>query len=113
MVQRCTNPNHEQHKDYKGRWYAPWADFNVFLADMGECPAGLTIERIDNTKPYSPDNCEWATYTAQNRNRPNTKLTAELVAEIRQSELRTVELAKLYGLHRSTIYKIKQGEIWK
>lgn len=44
------------------------------MADMGEAPDGLTLERVDNSKGYSPDNCRWASYAEQSRNKSNTKL---------------------------------------
>lgn len=46
-----------------------WASFESFLADMGECPEGHTLDRIDNQRGYEPGNCRWATVTAQNGNR--------------------------------------------
>lgn len=43
-----------------------WAtSFRAFLADMGERPAGKTLDRVEPTGPYVPDNCRWATPTEQ------------------------------------------------
>src|SRR5579859_7426474 len=72
MMNRCRNPNADRWLDYGGRGITVcerWTAFENFLADMGEAPAGLTIERRDNDKGYEPGNCYWATYAEQNHNR--------------------------------------------
>ncbi|MFY3577283.1 hypothetical protein ACOTI8_31790 [Achromobacter xylosoxidans] len=70
MRQRCRS--HSDRSGYRKKGIsvcARWDDFASFLADMGECPDGLTLDRIDNTKGYEPGNCRWATREQQNRNR--------------------------------------------
>ncbi|MGA4125525.1 hypothetical protein ACI2TB_05170 [Ralstonia nicotianae] len=46
-----------------------WLDFDAFFADMGEPAQGMTLDRIDNALGYCPQNCRWATWTEQQRNK--------------------------------------------
>lgn len=75
MVQRCTNERHPFFADYGGRgirvcerWRGQ-GGFERFLADVGERPAGLTLDRVDCEGDYEPGNVRWATKYQQRWNR--------------------------------------------
>lgn len=72
MHKRCTDPKYSNYPNYGGRGITVcerWATFTAFLEDMGEKPDGTLIDRIDNEKGYSPDNCRWVTPAESIRNR--------------------------------------------
>lgn len=73
MRRRCSNPACEDWENYGGRGIdvcPQWEDFATFLSDMGPRPSPQhTIERVNNERGYSPDNCVWATRAVQNKNR--------------------------------------------
>ncbi len=72
MIQRCNNPKSDSYPLYGGRGISVcsrWEVFENFISDMGRRPDNsLSIERVDNERGYSPDNCKWDTHTAQARN---------------------------------------------
>jgi len=74
MIQRCNNPSNSAYKNYGGRGIKVckrWLKFENFLEDMGNRPIGKTLNRIDNNKEYSSENCKWSTIKEQQRNMRN------------------------------------------
>jgi hypothetical protein len=81
MKQRCYNRNHNSFKDYGGRGISVcerWISvngFQNFVADMGKRPSREhSIDRIDNNKGYSPENCRWSSRIDQASNKRNNRL---------------------------------------
>ena len=71
MIQRCTNPKNPAFDRYGGRGISMckrWLLFDNFLADMGERPEGLSLDRINVNGDYEKRNCRWANDTEQARN---------------------------------------------
>jgi hypothetical protein len=127
MVRRCTNPSSADWVRYGGRGItvcSRWLRFEDFLADMGQCPDGLTLDRINNNGNYEPGNCRWTTWEQQMRNRrsnrgenhPNAKLTAAEVLSIRRlARLGETydSIASMFGVSRTNVRYIVRREAWR
>lgn len=107
-MDRCKNQKNPSFKDYGGRGIdvcERWKLFDNFFADMGEKPASMTIERIDNNAGYEPANCKWADKTEQANNRRSSRNI-----EWSGSQYTLAELAKKYGIKIGTLWhRLKCG----
>ena len=100
---RCNKPTANNYKYYGGKgitFCKEWERFAPFCkwALSNGYKEGLTLDRIDNKKGYSPDNCRWVTITEQTNNRStNTNYTFN-------GETHTLsEWSKMYGLNYDTV----------
>ena len=113
---RTLRPSNTYFKNYGGRGiklYAPWQEFVPFMewALSSGYTDELSIDRIDNDGPYSPDNCRWVSHKDQDRNK-RTNVWIDYNGE----RICQQDLAERLGVHYSTIYyRLKTGKLkrWK
>ena len=108
MIGRCYRPNDVKYATYGAVGVTVcdrWRDFRNFLADMGERPAGKTLDRLDNGKGYGPNNCRWATKLQQSKNSRRIK-----VLELHGECHHIAEWARLHGMHPRLLYsRLERG----
>lgn len=108
MLLRCYNPSTNGFENYGGRGIKvcpEWHEFSRFLADMGERPDGLTLDRIDTDDDYRPGNCRWATLSTQKRNMRNAA-----IIEFNGESHTAAEWGRILGTHRNNILRrFKRG----
>lgn len=82
MLKRCNDPSSSHYKYYGGRGIKVcdrWLhSFEHFIADMGACPDGFSIDRLNNSLGYFPENCAWRDDKSQMRNKRSNKLITHL-----------------------------------
>lgn len=104
MIRRCYKTNRKDYERYGGRGVTVcerWREsFAAFLADVGKRPGpGYSIERRENSKPYEPGNCFWATAKQQARNRRSSRtLTHDGVTRT------MAEWCEIIGIGQSTLF---------
>jgi len=110
MKERCNNPNSHAYLDYGKRGIKVcdrWNNsFEHFYEDMGKRPSkDYWLERVDNSKGYSPDNCIWLhRIEQQNNKRNNTPITINGVTKT------SSQWSRETGLSRNLIRaRIRQG----
>ena len=113
MIDRCNLPSSSAYRRYGAvgirvcdRWQGD-DGFSNFVTDMGERPEGHTIDRIDGTKNYYPDNCRWANrYEQANNQKSNVKVEVDGV------EMNVSQAMRHFGVYtKSGVYygRLKRG----
>jgi len=109
MKYRCLNPKSQYFGNYGGRGITvcdEWLTFDNFFRDMGHLPfSGAQVDRKNNNKGYSKDNCVWSTRVVNCRNtRRNKNIT------IGQETKTLAEWSVIYNIPRETISsRIRRG----
>lgn len=128
MKERCYNPNYHSYHRYGGRgikvcdeWTSAemitigryihnqtrgWLNFKEWALTHGY-KEGLTLDRIDVNKGYSPDNCRWVTMKEQNRNKSTNVLITY------KGETKTLEQwSETLGINYHTLYSRLYRSNW-
>ena len=100
MKKRCYCKTYKQYKDYGGRGITvcdSWRNsFVQFISDMGEKPdKTLSLDRIDNNKDYTPENCRWATKQQQTRNQRKQENTSSKYKGVSWDKVNKVWVASI------------------
>ena len=107
MRRRCNNRNQKSWANYGGRGITVcerWESYETFLRDMGECQEGMSLERLDVDKSYSPENCCWIPRRRQARNKTNT-LRVEYKGQSKCLADWAEDLGILYGTLYNRLYR--------
>lgn len=108
MKARCFNKKNNRYKNYGARGISvcdSWLIFDNFLDDIGEAPHGMTIERIDNNKDYSKENCCWASYKEQANNKSTNR-----IINIKGRDYTIAQASDVFKIKYSTLwYRIRKG----
>ena len=103
MIWRCNTKRGKSWEQYGRRGITVcerWRSFEHFLADMGDRPAGTTLDRVNNLGNYEPGNCRWATPRQQSQNRRNV-----ILVEHQGERLAVAEACRRAGIRRGLVMR--------
>lgn len=119
MLGRCRNPNNAAFHNYGGRGITvcdEWTNFAAFLQDMGTCPRGLVLDRIDNNGAYCKENCRWTSRAISGQNTRSVILTMEKAREIRSlygtGAYTMKSLGGRFGVTAQTVCYVVNSKQW-
>ncbi len=123
IMSRCYNKNNQDYYNYGARGINvcdEWLnDRNIFcewsLKNGFENGKKLSIDRINSSKGYSPENCRWSDAIDQGRNTRRNVLTIELAREIRKDtrHMTQAQIAIKYNVSQPTVWCVVTNKIWK
>jgi hypothetical protein len=103
MIRRCYEPKCDHFIYYGGRGILVcdrWLEsVDNFIDDMGKCPDGFSLDRIDLNGNYCPENCKWITQAEQMR---NTRKNHFITIDGKTKCVR--EWLKIYNIRSSSFY---------
>jgi hypothetical protein len=105
MLKRCDDVHNHNYGGRGIKVCNRWRSFQKFYEDMGCCPEGLTIERVNNNGHYTPTNCIWATQKEQGNNR-----RGNISIKWKGLTLTIAQWSEKLSLNRQTLYwRARQG----
>jgi hypothetical protein len=118
MIARCNYPSNRDYKWYGGRGIKvceAWLSYEQFLADMGERPVDMTLDRIDTDGDYCVNNCRWADNVTQRRNSTHCRVSQEMAEAIKvlasTGRVSQGVIASLFGVSLTTVSLVVTNKI--
>lgn len=106
MKTRCYNTKSNKRSEWQNKnitvcdeWRNNFKAFYDWAMNNGY-QENLTIDRINNDKGYSPDNCRWTTYREQNLNKDCVP-----TYKYKGIEFHQCDVEKLFGINRTTFQR--------
>ena len=107
---RCYFTKNASYARYGGRGIkmsSEWDDFANFIKDMGKCPKGHSLGRINNDGDYCKENCRWET-TEQQQNNKSNSTKFEHLGQI----LTIAQLARMYSVSKAALrYRLLDAKL--